>query len=229
MARLMLDVGVGQQDEVGTAGLRHALGHGPQLAAPSGRARGAGQHGQTWPRGHGRQRPCDRAGAVGAAVVHQDDADRAGIVLCQEGAERGRDDGCLVAGRNHDSDRRSTDGGDRWRNRRARRGQLRAGPPELAVAEQEVEPDQAGECGEEEHVQLSPPPNPLQQQGRGASRDTALIGPFRSRGTRRPHPRRPAGRGGGRSPARRSPCPRRRTSSSVPFSARPGSSAGRCR
>jgi len=102
------DVGVGEQyvphgSEV--TGRGQALGHGPDLAGPAGRQRGAGHHPQGAP--GAARRLClppaesgrDLGGAVRAAVVDQDDGQRAGIVLAEQRGQYGRQHPGLVAGR----------------------------------------------------------------------------------------------------------------------------------
>ncbi len=106
------DVGVGEQhvspgsviagpSQAVRQAVRQALGHGPHLAGPAGRQRGAGHHPQGPPRA-ARFRPeggRDLRGAVRAAVVDQDDGQRAGVVLAEQRRQHGRQHRGLVAGR----------------------------------------------------------------------------------------------------------------------------------
>jgi hypothetical protein len=144
------DVGVGEQHVPRGPGRGQALGHGPHLARPAGQRRGAGHHPQD-PVRTARPAPQsgrDVGGAVRAAVVDQDDGQRAGIVLAEQGGKHGGQHRCLVAGRN-DRNHVWPPGG--WRRGRGRgwsggwgRGQPLAGPPVPAVPEDQVGP---GQCG----------------------------------------------------------------------------------
>jgi hypothetical protein len=164
------DVGVGEQHvpRPGTAvtGRGETLGHGPHLAGPAGRQRGAGHHPQGPP--GGPRRLCSFPGsspgsfpgsspaesgrdlgrAVRAAVVDHDDRQRAGIVLAEQRGKRGRQHRGFVAGR--DDRRHVRPPGRLTRGTRRGRGWNRecreplAGPPVSAVPDDQVGPGDRG-------------------------------------------------------------------------------------
>jgi hypothetical protein len=150
------DVGVGEQHvSLGSvvacrgvravlAGRGQALGHGPYLAGPAGRQRGAGQHPQGPPRmaGFRPEGGRDLGGSVGAAVVDQDHGQRAGIVLAEQRGHHHRQHRGLIAGRDDGRHVRPPGrlGGGFGRGR----GEPLAGPPVAAVPEDQVGPDGRG-------------------------------------------------------------------------------------
>jgi hypothetical protein len=138
------DVGIRQQDHVGIAGGLDPLGDGPQLAAPARRPGAARQHGQARI-GDGAR---DGAGAVGAGIVDQDDAE-GGMVLGEQRGQGGGDGCGLVAGGDDDGDegRGSGSGGG------AKHG---ARLPEAAVEQQQMDPDRGGEDDENAHAASMP-------------------------------------------------------------------------
>ena len=132
MRAVVHDIGVGQQQQFGRRRPRPRPAHRPELAAPAGRARRAR------PAPSAADRPMragDGAGAVAAAVVHQDDPERPGVILRQQRAQRCAD---RPAPRRAPAPRprpAGRTGGPRGR-------QLRAGLPELPVQQQQIDPDQ---------------------------------------------------------------------------------------
>ena len=133
------DVGVGQQQQFGIAG-GDALRHRPELAAPARRPGRAVDHVQAGVIDGAGQ----RAGAVGAAVVHQEQAQPARIVLGQQRAQGGGHALSLVPGRDHHVERRGL--------AEPRGMQHGAGGPETAMRQQQVEPGEQGHSGENGHA-----------------------------------------------------------------------------
>src|ERR1700741_3258558 len=115
MARVVKDVGVGQQDQFGVVSFSHTLRDRPQLATPAQWAGLAIQYYQARIVDSAR----DAASAIGAAIIDQDDAGRADVALDQEGAEGIGDRMRLVAGRDDDGDGRGYCGTG-WRQLRFR-------------------------------------------------------------------------------------------------------------
>jgi hypothetical protein len=135
----MFEIRVGEQ-QIGRVRARHALRQGPQLAAPARGARRALDDGQTRigeTAGYG-------GGAVRAAVIDQDDADRARIVLRQKRAQARLDRLRLIARRHDDGHRR--------RRIRQRGRQHLSVTPEHAVAQQQIYPHGQGKRREQDHA-----------------------------------------------------------------------------
>ncbi len=136
--RVVRDVGVGEQQELGVAGAVDAAAQGPQLAGPSGRGLcGGGDRGADArvpvTGGLLGQGPGDLRGPVGGAVVDEDQANRPGIVLGEQGRERYGQHVGLVPGR--DDDRYA---GPRWRC--LPRGEPLVGAPEETMTDGQIQP-----------------------------------------------------------------------------------------
>jgi hypothetical protein len=174
------DVGVGEQhvppgsviarpSQPVSQAISQALGHGPYLAGPAGRQRGAGHHPQGPPRA-ARFRPeggRDLGRAVRAAVVDQDDGQRAGVVLAEQRGQHGGQYRGLIAGR--DDGHHVRPPGHHVRapvrpGRGAGRREALAGPPVSAVPEDQVGPDGRGRRARDTQRQH---PGSLSQRRRG--------------------------------------------------------------
>ena len=146
--RCVRDIGIGEP-EIGwrmiVGCVRDTLVHRPQFSRPAGRPGGTAEHDQAI---RMTQRARDCARPIIALVVHQHDMKGAGIILCQQAGQRGRNHIGFVAGRNDGRDGRpgiSVAGGG-GKNIRI----PFAGKPEPATAEQQIKPDRRREqrqCG----------------------------------------------------------------------------------
>jgi hypothetical protein len=151
-ARVVDDVGVGEEDVVGRRrlgrGRVHALLHRPELAGPAGGQRLARHDLEpSLGAGDGGGVAGDGGGPVAAVVIDQDDGPFAGIGLREQRREALRDSLHLVAGRDDRGHARPGGGLRGWDVLTL------GGEPEAAVGKCKVEPDRDRQCGyhQDEH------------------------------------------------------------------------------
>ena len=158
--RSVRDVRVGQQQVLGRLeqpfGMRDAGRHRPQLAGPAGRQRGRGEDGQAIARLRACGGPsCDVGRPVGAVVVHDDDRQRAVVVLREQRRDRLADELRFVACGDHGDDPRPRPRRVEaaLRQRRVHRAIVLAAAPEAAAADGEVEPDRCRQASDAQRDQ----------------------------------------------------------------------------